>query len=189
MSGMLFKRRENGYTMMEMMMALAVVAILSFIAVPSFKYVTSSNRVATEVNGLLGDMLFARSEAVKEGATVTVCISSDGATCLGNGAGGAWQLGWIVFLDTNGNQKVDAGEAVVRVQPAFSGTDTFLGPATFNAISFNRLGYAPTGVWNTISLHDSTNNTAWIRCLAISPIGSATTERNGFSTPPAPACT
>jgi len=184
---MLFKRRESGYTMMELMMALAVVAILSFIAVPGFKYVTTSNRVATEVNGLLGDMLFARSEAVKEGATVTVCISSDGATCLGNGAGGAWQLGWIVFLDTNGNKQVDAGEAVIRVQPAFSGTDTFLGPATFNAITFNRMGYAPTGVLTIISLHDSTANTAWTRCLAITAIGSATTERYGVGLPT--ACT
>jgi type IV fimbrial biogenesis protein FimT len=186
MSGMPVNYRQGGYTMMELMMALSVIAILSFIALPGFKYVTSSNRVATEVNGLLGDMLFARSQAVKEGASVTVCISTNGTACAGNAAGGAWQLGWIVFLDTNGNQQVNAGEAVIRVQPAFSGTDTFLSAATFNALTFNRMGYAPTGqpATITISLHDATANTAWTRCLAITPIGSSTTERYGFGTPP-----
>lgn len=185
-------KQSSGYTMIELIMTIAIVAILAAIAIPGFKYVTVSNRVATEVNGLLGDMLFARSEAIKEGQTVTICISTDTQTCAGNAAGGAWQQGWIVFLDTNGNQQVDVGEAVLRVQPAFAGTDTFVavGLTSFNSLTFNRMGYAPTGQTSTIniSLHDSTSNTAWTRCLAVNPIGSATTERFGFSTPPASPC-
>jgi type IV fimbrial biogenesis protein FimT len=181
MSEMSSKRRNAGYNLMEVMMVTALVAVLATIAVPSFKYVTTSNRIAGEVNGLLGDMQFARSEAVKEGQSVTVCISTNGATCAG-GAGGNWALGWIVFLDTNGDKQVQAGEAVVRIQPAFSGTDTFTAPGTFNALTFNRLGYAPT-VATSISLHDSTNNVNWTRCLAVNPIGSVLTEKVGFGTP------
>ena len=183
---------NSGYTMMELIMVIALVAILGTIAIPGFKYVTTSNRIATEVNGLLGDMQFARSEAIKQGQTVTVCISNVGGTgCAGNAAGGTWQLGWIVFLDTNHNQQVDNGEAVIRVQPPFTGTDTFVGPVNFNSLTFNRLGYAPTGQTATINvrLHDSTNTAAWTRCLAVSPIGGVTTERQGVSIPPAPVCT
>jgi type IV fimbrial biogenesis protein FimT len=181
MSQMPSKRRNAGYNMMEVMMVTALVAVLATIAIPSFKYVTTSNRIAGEVNGLLGDMQFARSEAVKEGQSVTVCISTNSLTCAG-AVGGNWALGWIVFLDTNGNKQVDANEAVIRAQPAFSGTDTFQAPATFNALTFNRLGYAPTAATN-ISLHDSTNNVNWTRCLAVGPIGSVLTEKKGFGTP------
>jgi type IV fimbrial biogenesis protein FimT len=181
MSQMLSKRRNAGYNMMEVMMVTALVAILATIAIPSFKYVTTSNRIAGEVNGLLGDMQFARSEAVKEGQSVTVCISTNSTTCAG-AVGGNWALGWIVFLDTNGNKQVDANETVIRAQPAFSGTDTFLAPAAFNALTFNRLGYAPTAA-TVIKLHDLTSNVNWIRCLAVNPIGSVVTERNGFGTP------
>lgn len=178
------KRRDAGYTMMELLMSLTIAAILAAIAIPGFKYVTSSNRIATEVNGLLGDMLFARSEAVKEGQTVTLCASVDGLNC--SGAGNNWQGGWIVFLDTNGDKVRQASEAIVRIQPAFSGTDTFVSsnPA-FHAVTYNRLGYAPTGSANSInvSLHDQASTTAWIRCVAINPIGSAVTEKYGVGTP------
>jgi hypothetical protein len=87
-----------------------------------------------------------------------------------------------VFLDSNGDKLVQAGEVVVRAQPAFSGTDTFLATATFNALTFNRLGYAPTAATN-ISLHDATNNANWTRCLGISPIGSVVTERKTYGNP------
>jgi len=179
------KRRHAGYTMMELLMSLTIAAILAAIAIPGFKYVTSSNRIATEVNGLLGDMLFARSEAVKEGQTVTLCASIDGLNC--SGAGTDWQGGWMVFLDTNGDGVRQNSEAIIRVQPAFSGTDTFVATTpTFSKVTFNRLGYAPTGSANTINiaLHDSTSNTNWTRCVAINPIGSAVTEKYGVGTPP-----
>jgi type IV fimbrial biogenesis protein FimT len=93
MSAMLSKARNSGYTMMELVMVISLVAILASIAIPGFKYVTASNRIAGEVNGLLGDMQFARSEAVKEGKSVTVCISTDQNTCTG---GADWRVGWIV---------------------------------------------------------------------------------------------
>jgi type IV fimbrial biogenesis protein FimT len=175
-------RRDSGFTMMELVMTMAIVVILGTIAIPGFKFVTSSNRVATEVNGLLGDIQFARSQAVKEGLSVTICTSTSGTGCTSTD----WELGWIVFLDSNGNQAVDAGEVVVRTQPAFAGTDTFVAtPPAFHALTFNRMGYAPTGQPTAINvtLHDSTANTSWTRCVAINPIGSTVTEKYGFGTP------
>ncbi|MGC1389273.1 MAG: GspH/FimT family pseudopilin [Steroidobacteraceae bacterium] len=177
-----------GFTVTELVVVMGIVAIVAAIGIPSFKYVTASNRIASEINGLLGDMQFARSQAVKEGQSVTVCASSNSTaanpTCSGSNA---WENGWIVFLDANGNKQVDAGEQVIRTQPPFNGTDTFVAStAAFSATTFNRMGYAPTGLATniTINLHNSTNVTAWTRCLQITPIGTPTTEKFGAGTPP-----
>jgi type IV fimbrial biogenesis protein FimT len=185
MNGMRYERRNAGFTMTELIVVMIIIGILAAIGAPTYKYVTTSNRIAAEINGLLGDMQFARSEAVKEGQTVTVCASSTPYTSC-TGSGGAWQHGWIVFLDSNGNQQVDAGETILRVQPAFSGTDTFIATVVaYTAATYNRLGYAPTGQTTTlnIKLHDSTDNHNWTRCLAITPVGTPATEKYGVGTP------
>jgi type IV fimbrial biogenesis protein FimT len=178
MDGMSFTR-SAGFTMTELVIVMSIVAILMMIGVPSFKYVTTSNRISTEVNGLLGDMQYARSQAIKEGLPVTVCSSQHGTQCDG---GNNWQGGWIVFLDSNNDQQVDNGETVIRIQTPFSSTDTFQPlNATFQYITFNREGYANTNNANTVTLelHDSSANTAWTRCLAISPVGMLTTQKTG----------
>jgi type IV fimbrial biogenesis protein FimT len=178
MDGMLRKRSMSGFTLTELMMVLAVTGILLVIGIPSFRYVTISNRISSEVNGLLGDMQYARSMAIKQGLPVTVCSSASGTQCDG---GTAWQFGWIVFLDSNPtNQIVDPNEAILRTQPAFSSTDTFQPDnGAFTAITFNREGYAATNAAVTVTmlLHDSTNGAQWTRCLAITPVGMLTTQK------------
>jgi type IV fimbrial biogenesis protein FimT len=174
-----------GFTVTEVVMVMTIIGIVAAIGIPSFKYVTTSNRISSEINGLLGDMQFARSLAIKEGQTVTVCSSSDGATCNTGPAGNIWSTGWIVFLDSNGNQQVDPNERVIRVQPPFNGTDTLQSSVSYAATTYNRMGYAPTYTGGTINinLHDSSNTTAWTRCLAITASGSVTTEQFGAGTP------
>ncbi len=160
--------RAFGFTLLEMLMTMAVAAILVTIAVPSFRYVTNSNRIASEINGLLGDLQFARAEAIKEGNPVTVCISTDSLTCANSTV--QWNSGWIVIQNP--------ANPPLRVQAPFSGTDSFFGPALFYQIQFNREGYAvgmPNGT-TLITLHDSTNTTAWTRCLAINFSGQMTSE-------------
>ena len=65
-----------GFTVTELVIVMTIVGILTAIGVPSYKYVTTSNRISSEINSLLGDMQFARSQAIKQGLTVTVCTSS-----------------------------------------------------------------------------------------------------------------
>src|SRR5277367_3145724 len=98
------RMRAHGFTLVEVVVTVAVAAILLSIAVPSFRYVTNSNRIAGESNGLVGDLQFARAEAIKEGRTVTVCVSTDGANCTGSTS---WEGGWIVFSDPTNFGVVD----------------------------------------------------------------------------------
>lgn len=174
-------RRMSGFSVTELVVVILVVAIIAGIGAPSFKYVTTSNRVATEINGLVGDLQFARSEAIKQGEPVTVCASTDGATCNG---GNNWQGGWIVFLDSAVGGTlgvVDPGEAIIRTQPAFNPPGDTLQPLAglnLSAVTFNRVGYGSTGNVAPVmlALHDASNNTQWTRCLAISPVGMLTVE-------------
>jgi type IV fimbrial biogenesis protein FimT len=169
------RRTNRGITLLEMVSVMAIVAILMTIAIPSYKYVTNSNRIAAEVNGLLGDMQFARSEAIKEGQTATVCVSSNGTSCSVGST--TWQSGWIVFSDVNGSQTVDPGDTILRVQSTFLGTDTFTANQAISAVSFNREGFASAnggGLTNgtaLITLHAQTPIAATTRCLAVNTIG------------------
>jgi type IV fimbrial biogenesis protein FimT len=178
----LASRRVSGFTLIELMTTLSIVAILAAVAVPSFQYVTNANRMASEVNGLLGDMQFARGEAIKEGQTVVICSSTDAATCAGSAS---WKTGWIVFSDLNGNGAWDAGEPVWRVQKAFKGTDTFNADNATKFVRFNREGFAVGANIVTITMHDSTSDPKWTRCLKISTVGMLTTTRYSTATSPA----
>jgi type IV fimbrial biogenesis protein FimT len=188
-------KKLSGFTLLELVTVMGIVAILAAIAIPSFRYVTYSNRVASEVNALVGDLQFARTEAIKQGIPITVCASADGATCLGTST---WDSGWIIFPDLNSNQQVDtASETVIRAQNAlatsFGGSDTLTSDNSFTAITFNREGFGTTNTANantvTITLHTyPTVNSAWTHCIAISTVGMVQTETP--ATPSAPTvCT
>jgi type IV fimbrial biogenesis protein FimT len=178
---------HRGFTMLELVITMTVAAILMALAVPSYRYVTSTNRIAAEVNGLLGDMQFARAEAIKEGQTVTVCASSNGTSCLG-AAATAWQNGWIVFSDVNSDHTMTNGtDAILRVQPTFTSTDTLVSN-NIGYVTFNREGFA-TGLAATgaqLTLHATPLNNDSTRCLSVTLIGLMTVQKhnqvnNGFT--------
>jgi type IV fimbrial biogenesis protein FimT len=172
-------RPATGFTLLELLITMSLAAILLTIAVPSFRYVTNSNRIAGEVNGLLGDLEFARAEAIKEGRTVTVCVSSNGTGCTGSTA---WQNGWIVFSDPTDVGVVDPGETILRWQQTFSSTDTFTASNSVSVITFNREGYA-IGISNgtLLELHTTPTTNAWTRCLSVNLSGELTTELYGVT--------
>ena len=171
------RRRQSGFTIVELMATIAIGTILMAIGVPSYRSITTSSRMSTEVNLLLGDIQYARSEALKEGQTVTACVSTDGASCTD---GLLWHTGWIVFSDPNGNKTVDGGDTVLRVQRGFSGTDTFQGPTGLTAVTYNRSGFALNlpSASVLLTLHDKVSNPFFTRCLSIKVAGMAATQTN-----------
>jgi len=90
-------RKVTGFTMIELMVTLAVAAILVTVAVPSFQTMIESNALTSQINLFIGSLNAARSEAVKRGKQVTLCKSVNGSSCAGAG----YEAGWIVFVDTN----------------------------------------------------------------------------------------
>jgi type IV fimbrial biogenesis protein FimT len=179
-------RRQGGFTLLELLITIAIAAILTAIALPSFKYVINDNRMAAEVNDLVGTMQFARAEAIKEGNDVVVCsANATGTACSGTTA---WQSGWIVFSDPDSNGTLEAGEPILQFHNAFTGSDTFEpSDGTTGEVQFNRDGFA-VGLNNnnagvSLQLHDSTDNSTWTRCLAVTIVGALSTVSYGGAVP------
>lgn len=82
---------QRGFTLIELMVTIVMLAVLLGIAIPSFTESTLGSRLRSEANDLAAAALLARSEAIKRNETVRLCASSDGETCTGT-----WASGWIV---------------------------------------------------------------------------------------------
>lgn len=95
-SDSLFSPVDRGFTLIELIIALAVGAILLSIAVPGLTQLINGNRSTAYVNSLVGAIHLARSEAIKRNSAVVVCASSTGLSCVGN-----WSQGWVVLDNDN----------------------------------------------------------------------------------------
>ena len=128
---------NSGFTLMELMVTIAIAAILVGIAIPSFTSIITSNRLTTSANELVTALNLARSEAVKRGQQVVV--SKTGAN---------WENGWQVFVDidrsTSAKENVfDAGTDIqLRVYSALPGSYTLWGNNNFT----DYIRYTPMGV-------------------------------------------
>jgi type IV fimbrial biogenesis protein FimT len=109
--------RERGVTLIELMTAVVVLAILLGIGVPSFRSIMRENQIAAQSNNLLASLTLARSEAIKRGVRVSVCAANaNGNNCAGTAS---WGNGWILFADDFGSAgAIDASDTILQRWPA-----------------------------------------------------------------------
>jgi type IV fimbrial biogenesis protein FimT len=163
--------RNHGFTLMEFLVTLCVLLILITVVTPSFIELLNGQRTRTEMADLMFHLQNARSEAIREGMTVSLCGSSNGRSC--DVAPDIWEKGWIVFSDPNGNQKADVGEPILWVAPALNGGDTLRGNQGLPGLSFNREGFAMGLTTNlTFTLHTQPIQTSATRCLLANMAGT-----------------
>lgn len=125
------KARPGGFTLIEMMVTIAIMVILLIIAVPSFNDATLGSKLGSYANNLVASAYLARSEAMKRNIVIELCASSNGTSCA---TSGSWAQGWIV--------KSKSGTLVFKRQPALPAGLTVIqivGTAT-------RLDFYPIGV-------------------------------------------
>ncbi|MFT3756866.1 MAG: GspH/FimT family pseudopilin [Pseudoxanthomonas sp.] len=125
-----------GFTLLELMITLAVLAILVALAAPSFQNTLRSNRVATATNELLASLNLARTEAIRSTNSAGVCASTGGTAC----DGGDWNAGWMVWTDvgSSGIGTYESTDTLVRYTQPKAKVQIDLPAAA--SISFDRRG-------------------------------------------------
>ncbi len=101
----------RGLTLIELMIAVAIGAILLALAAPSFKQALGKNRLSSAASELTGAVQLARAEAIRNNRRVTLCRSEDGSAC--SAVSSTWP-GWIVFVDSNSDGVRNSSEPVVK---------------------------------------------------------------------------
>ena len=113
---------SKGFTLLELIIIVAILGITTALAVPGLREMVSNNRIQSNASDFVAALQFAKAEAVARVNPVTLC---KGADLIGCAADGGWQQGWIVFSDDNG----DAGEDVLLNHEALNENITFRGTA------------------------------------------------------------
>ena len=154
--------KQSGFTLIELIITVVILAILLVIGVPSYQWIMTSMRMSGEIDSLMGDLKFARSEAIKRGLNVLVCPSTDQSTCNGSN----WTNGWIVNADTTLHQT-----------SGVSSGDTLTWSVAANPL-VTPTGYLTTaaGGGGTFALHNAADDAGQRLCITIAA-GAATLNK------------
>lgn len=186
---------QAGLTLIELMVVIAMVAIVLAIGIPEYQNFTRSNTLLAEVHTLKGDIALARSEAATTGGNVVICPSSDptstnpNPSCSGTSE---WNTGWIILAASPANSCTAGTGTPFKIQEALASKNTVVfSPSGNNAaptsLCFNRNGLPATTTTtaNTLSgmfvFNTPDNNPDDRLCLAINGTGHMNILANGQS--------
>jgi type IV fimbrial biogenesis protein FimT len=114
------KRAQAGFTLLELMVVVAIVGLLMAVAVPAMGDFIRNGRITAAANDVMAALHFTRSEAIKRRQPVTLCTSANALNADGSAntvdpacAASEFLTGWIVFVDLNQDGVRDAGDTVL----------------------------------------------------------------------------
>ena len=148
--------KQSGFTLIELIVTMTILAILLAIGVPSYQSITTSMRMSGEIDSLMGDLKFARSEAVKRGLNVSACPTA-GTPCGSTGTN--WSSGWIIYDPASAN--------TLRITPSLTSGDTLTWTPSSGGANPS---VTPTGYFSTpgeMILDDAAGDISQRRCIFI----------------------
>ena len=159
----------NGFTLIEMLVAVLIVGVLLLVAAPGFSDLISNNRMVSEVYLMRATLSHARSEALARRAPVVVCPTTDGLACADSND---WSSGYMTFVDTDDNNvadPTDPDEDIIQWEARQSPVDILFDNAT-KRVRFGGQGVA-LGFEGTFTFCDS-RGAGDARALILNPVGS-----------------
>jgi type IV fimbrial biogenesis protein FimT len=134
------RRAGRGFTLIEIMIALIIFAVLLSAALPAYRDWIAAQQLANYAHFIADTLDLARSEAIKHGYRVNLCKTRDGLQCADDGG---WEQGWLLFVDENHSGQVDDDEAVLhREGPARDGITMQGNRPVEDYVSYTSLGHA-----------------------------------------------
>ncbi len=175
-------KKLKGFTLLELMVTIAIAVVLLTLAAPSFQELIRNNRTTTQANELITAFNLSRSEAIEQSEIITVCSSTDQIKCAGSKD---WATGWIVFTDKNGDQIRDGAncgsatidDCLIRVWGPVSGSAILTASASF--IEFTIEGLVNPSLTQTFTLKASSScGTNDKRVITVTATGRTGVDKN-----------
>lgn len=163
---------RRGFTLIELMVAIAVMAVLLATAAPSFNNALLGSRLNAYANNLVSSAIVARSEAIKRNSAVTLCASSDGTSCA---VSGGWEQGWVVMAGTTLIQRE------LAVPSGFKITGLNSASTEIRSLTFQPTGVGATQATLTVCRATPTEGSQE-RVVSISATGRASATKTTLGT-------
>ncbi len=118
-------QQQRGFTLIELIVTLSIVAIISSIALPAFETTIQKNQQSSQTKDIFSSFQVARSEAIKRGQIAVICASDSGTSCSPTED---WDAGWIAFIDNDLDNIYDSGgDVLISVTEGLDGGYTLIG--------------------------------------------------------------
>lgn len=158
--------KNQGFTLIELMVVIIIAAILLTIAVPSFTSLIKRNNVDSLQSKLSSALATARTEAASRNKIVTICHSDDEQTCSGS-----WTDGWIVFEDNDRSGDFSPDDVLIDVYRNGGGYTIHSDPADNEGISFNAQGFVSGGSVLQLTICEPDGGQSYARGLFVNKSG------------------
>ncbi len=171
-------KREKGFTLLELMVTLAIASILLSVGVPGFRSVIMDSRLVRDSNHFVASINLARSSAVRFQRSATVCTSANFNAVLPSCSGSSdWSQGWIVWVDKDRDGAIDANE-ILSVQEPMDSVTTF--SATNAALfSYDARGFGSSPADELLMCDDRSGETG--RRIRVNAVGRTHVKQQGCS--------
>jgi len=171
-------KQANGFSLLELLVTLAVASILVSVGVPSFRSAIMDNRMVRDSNQLVASINLARSTAVRFQRTATVCTSANFNAAIPTcSASTDWSAGYIVWVDKDRDGATDANE-IIAVQPPINNANTFSATAA-TRFSFDARGFGVSPADDLMLCDNRSGETG--RRIRINNVGRTNVSRQGCS--------